>query len=130
MDDPRTTCTMMPKGRTKSTQIGKIQWDNVPVPEVGSQESWMANTTIATIASQKSGTDAPISETMEEKRSKKPPVRNAASEPTTMAQMVTNVMVMTASHKVQVKASRTTSRAGRALRRLSPRSPVMTLPTY
>ena len=55
-------------------------------------------------------------------RSKTPPGRNAASEPMTIAAPVTSVMVMTASQSVQTKACSTTSIAGRAWRRLSPKS--------
>ena len=119
----------MPKGRTKSTLIGRIQCQIEPVPEVGSQARLIEKTTMATIASQKSGTEAPMSETTEDRRSKKPPALKAASEPTRIAAPVTRVMVMTASQSVQTKASSTTSSAGRALRSDSPKSPVMTSPT-
>ena len=76
--------------------MGRIQCQTVPVPEVGSQPSPTANTTMATMATQKSGAEAPISEVSEAMRSKTPPTRNAASEPTTMAAAVTSTMVMTA----------------------------------
>ncbi|MNT44962.1 hypothetical protein D3C72_1815120 [compost metagenome] len=98
------------------------------MPDVGSQARLTEKTTMATIASQKSGTDAPMSEMLEAIRSKKPPERKAASEPTTIAAVVTSDMVMTASHSVQTKASSTTSSAGRAFLSDSPRSPVITSP--
>ena len=113
---PRTTCTISPKGRMNRTAMGRIQCQTVPVPEVGSQPSLTANTTMATMATQKSGAEAPISDTSEAMRSKIPSARNAASEPTTMAAVVTSVMVMTASCSVQTNASSTTSMAGRARR--------------
>ena len=120
---------MMPKGRTKRTEIGRIQCSSEPVPEVGSQARFTEKMTIATMASQKSGTDALISEMTEDSRSKKPPTRKAASEPMRIAEPATSVMVISASHNVQTKASRTTSNAGRALRSDWPKSPVTTSPT-
>ncbi len=99
------------------------------MPEVGNHARLTEKTTIATTATQKSGTEAPTSEMTEDSRSKKPPARNAAREPTTIAEPVTSVMVTTASLRVQMKASSTTSSAGRAFRRDSPKSPVATSPT-
>ena len=89
----------------------------MPVPEVGSQPRLTEKSTIATIATQKSGALAPISEKNVASRSKTPPTLKAASEPTTIAMTVTSVMVMKASQSVQVKACSTTSIAG-ALRRI------------
>ena len=89
----------------------------------------MAKTTMATMAIQKSGAEAPISEVKVTIRSKTPPGRNAASEPMTMAATVTSAMVMSASRSVQTKACSTTSMAGRALRRLSPKSSCSTSQT-
>ncbi|MGZ2425847.1 hypothetical protein ACVIRM_004871 [Rhizobium laguerreae] len=99
-----------------STLTGRTQCQNVPVPDVGRTCSLTAKMTIATMASQKSGAAAPISEKKVARRSKTPPTRNAASEPMTIAATVTSAMVMTASQKVQTKASSTTSMAGRACR--------------
>ena len=69
----------------KSTPIGRIQCQTEPVPEVGSQPRPMAKTVIPTMAIQKSGAEAPISEVKVTIRSKMPPGRKAASEPMTMA---------------------------------------------
>ena len=84
---------------------------------------------MATIAIQKSGALAPISDRIEESRSKKPPILKAASEPMTIAELVTSAMVIKARLKVQGKASSTTSSAGRAFRRLSPKSKCSTSQT-
>ena len=104
------------------TPIGRIQCQTVPVPLVGSQPRPMAKTVMPTMAIQKSGAEAPISEVKVTIRSKTPPGRNAASEPMTIAAAATSAMVMTASQSVQTKAWSTTSIAGRAWRRLSPKS--------
>ena len=104
------------------TPIGRIQCQTVPVPLVGSQPRPMANTVMPTMAIQKSGAVAPISEVKVTMRSKTPPGRTAASEPMTIAAPVTSAMVISASHSVQTKAWLTTSIAGRAWRRLSPKS--------
>ncbi len=94
-----------------------IQCHGVPVPDVGSQPKFTDKSTIATMAIQKSGALAPISEKNVAIRSKTPPTWNAASEPKTIAATVTRVMVIAASHSVQTKACSTTSIAG-ALRRI------------
>ena len=104
-----------------STAIGRIQCQTEPVPEVGSQPRPIAKRVMPTMAIQKSGAEAPISEVNVTIRSKMPPGRKAAIEPMTMAATVTRVMVMTASHNVQTKACSTTAMAGRAWRRLSPK---------
>ena len=62
----------------------------MPVPEVGSQPRPMAKTVMPTMAIQKSGAEAPISEVKVTMRSKTPPGRKAASEPMTMAAVVTS----------------------------------------
>ena len=112
-----------------STATGSTQCSAVPVPEVGSQCRFTAKITMATMAIQKSGAEAPISEKKVAMRSKTPPTLNAASEPMTMAATVTRLMVISASHSVQVKACSTTSIAGRAWRMLSPKSPRSRSPT-
>ena len=66
-----------------------------------------------TIATQKSGVLAPISEMKLATRSKRPPGRNAASEPITIATVRMIGMVIAASISVVGKACSTTSIAGR-----------------
>ena len=92
------------------------------MPEVGSQPSVTANNRMPVIATQKSGALAPASEITLAVRSKAPPGRYAASEPTTTARPTAMSMVSPASFKVVGNASSTTSSAGRALRIDSPKS--------
>jgi hypothetical protein len=64
---------------------GSTQCSAVPVPEVGSQPSPTEKTMTPTMAIQKFGVEAPISEMKVAIRSKTPPGRLAASEPVTSA---------------------------------------------
>jgi hypothetical protein len=74
----------------------------VPTPEVGNQPKLIEKMTMATMAIQKSGAEAPTSETIETSRSKKPPTLKAASAPSTIAATMTRAMVISARGSVQV----------------------------
>ena len=71
--EPRTICTISPNGRMNSTAMGRIQCEMLPVPDVGTQPRFTEKMTIATMAIQKSGALAPISEKKVAIRSKSPP---------------------------------------------------------
>ena len=83
------------------------------MPEVGSQPSVTAKRITPTIATQKLGVLAPISEMMLATRSKSPPGRTAASEPVTIETDRMIGRVTAASISVVGNACSTTSIAGR-----------------
>ena len=93
--EPRTTCNIRPKGLINKTDIGNIQCQRVPVPDVGNHPKFTEKITIATMATQKSGALAPISEKNVAILSKKPPTLNAAIEPIKMAETATIDIVIT-----------------------------------